>query len=213
MYKGLFISGTDTNVGKTIIASLLVKKLDAIYWKPIQCGVNELGQKDSDVVKKLTKNKILKEFFFFKHPVSPNIAAFKENKKIFLKDFEKFSEFNFSKKIIVEGAGGLNVPLNNKSLVVDLVRFLKLPLILVSRTNLGTINHTLLSLEILKKKKISLRGLIFYGKNQPETIKTILSHGKKIYGKKINFLGRVPYVKKIDKNAIVELGKKISIEE
>tara|TARA_B100000287_G_scaffold375519_1_gene376066 strand:- start:246 stop:722 length:477 start_codon:yes stop_codon:yes gene_type:complete len=153
LYKGLFISGTDTNVGKTIIASLLVKKLDAIYWKPIQCGVNELGQKDSDVVKKLTKNKILKEFFFFKHPVSPNIAAFKENKKIFLKDFEKFSEFNFSKKIIVEGAGGLNVPLNNKSLVVDLVRFLKLPLILVSRTNLGTINHTLLSLEILKKKK------------------------------------------------------------
>ena len=64
MCKGLFISGTDTNVGKTIIASLLVKKLDAIYWKPIQCGVNEYGQKDSDIVKKLTEKKILKEFFF-----------------------------------------------------------------------------------------------------------------------------------------------------
>ncbi len=107
----------------------------------------------------------------------------------------------------------MNVPLNEKSLVVDLVKFLKLPLILVSRTNLGTINHTLLSLEILKKKKIPLHGLIFCGKNQPETIETILNHGKLIYGKKINFLGRVPYVKKIDKNAITELGRKISIEE
>ncbi len=211
MCKGFFISGTDTNVGKTIISALLVKKLDAIYWKPIQCGVNKFGQKDSDIIEKLTENKILKEFFFFKHPLSPNIAALKANKKVYLKDFEKFLNFEFSKKIIIEGAGGLNVPINNKSLIVDLVKYLKLPLVLVSRTSLGTINHTLLSIEILKKKKISLHGLIFCGKNQPDTIDTILNHGKLIYGKKINFLGRVPYVKKIDKKSIKELGKKILI--
>ena len=103
MCKGFFISGTDTNVGKTIISALLVKKLDAIYWKPIQCGVNKFGQKDSDIIEKLTENKILKEFFFFKHPLSPNIAALKANKKVYLKDFE-----NGKNKIAVLFSGGID---------------------------------------------------------------------------------------------------------
>ena len=82
MSKGFFISGTDTNVGKTIVAAILVNKIDGIYHKPIQCGLDESGRKDSDIIKYLCVNKtILKETYFFKNPVSPNIAAKNEKKK------------------------------------------------------------------------------------------------------------------------------------
>ena len=153
MVKGFFITGTDTNIGKTIISAILVNKLQGIYWKPIQCGTDSFGKKDSEIIQKLCEKKqIIEEFFFLKNPLSPNIAADIENIKIKMNDFKGFQKFNFKNKIIIEGAGGLNVPINKSKLMVDLIKFLDLPVILVSRTKLGTINHTLMSLEIIKKK-------------------------------------------------------------
>ncbi len=209
---GFFISGTDTNVGKTIVASIIVNKLDAIYYKPIQCGVDRKGCKDSDIIKKNCKqHTVWNETYFFKNPLSPNIAAIKEGKEVKMNKFKKIGDKNIKKQIIIEGAGGLNVPINDKKLVVDLVNFFNLPLILVCRTGLGTINHTLLSIGLLKSKKVKLHGLIFVGKRIKETQETIIDFGKKIYGKEINILGRIPKKKIINKNVINEMKKYINL--
>ena len=206
MSKGFFISGTDTNVGKTIVAAILVNKIDGIYHKPIQCGLDESGRKDSDIIKYLCVNKtILKETYFFKNPVSPNIAAKNEKKKIVISKLLNKICNNFKKKIIVEGAGGLTVPINKIYLMVDLIKLSKLPLILVARTSLGTINHTLLSINLITQKKIKFHGLVFVGEDIPETVESILYHGEKIYGKKIEILAKIPKIKKLNKTKIEEM--------
>ena len=125
MSKGFFISGTDTNVGKTIVSAILVNKLDAIYYKPIQCGLDENGNRDSDIIREICENStVWNETYFFKKPLSPNIAADKEGKKILISKFNSKITINLNKKLIIEGAGGLNVPINDKKLVVDLASFL-----------------------------------------------------------------------------------------
>ncbi len=208
MFDGYFISGTDTNVGKTIVSCILVKKLKAIYHKPIQCGTNSKKLKDSDVIKKNCGNvKVFKESYFFKNPLSPNIASKIEKKKIFIKKILSIRKRKIAEKIIIEGAGGLQVPINSKYLMSDLICLFGLPLILVCRTQLGTINHTLLSLELLKKKKINLFGIVFVGKKNSETIQTIKFFGKKILGKEVNVIARIPIKKKIDANGINFLTK------
>ena len=115
------------------------------------------------------------------------------------------------KKIIIEGAGGLQVPINNKFLISDLVKKIDLPLILVCKTSLGTINHSLLSIELIRNKKINFKGIIFVGKNIIETIKTIESFGQKILGKKIQILGNIPFKKKISSKDIINFGKLLKI--
>ena len=110
-------------------------------------------------------------------------------------------------KIIVEGAGGLQVPVNKKYLMSDLIYLFGLPLILVCRTQLGTINHTLLSLELLRKKKIKLFGIVFVGGENLETIQTIKYFGKRIMGEEINILARIPIKKKINEDQISLLTK------
>ena len=211
MFKGLFISGTDTNVGKTIVSAILVNKINGIYHKPIQCGLDEKGMKDSDIIEHLCINKtILKETYFFKDPISPNIAAQNERKKILISKLLNKIKKNYDKQIIIEGAGGLNVPINKRYLMVDLIKLSELPLILVARTSLGTINHTLLSIDLIKQKKINFHGLVFVGEDIPETIKSILYYGEKIYGKKIQLLAKIPRVNKINKSKI-EVMKKLFV--
>ena len=210
MSIGFFISGTDTNVGKTIVASILIKKLGYFYWKPFQCGFSENQETDTDIVQRLSgSKKIVKETIVLKNPLSPNIASRIENKKICLSDFTK--SFSLEKELIIEGAGGLNVPINNKDMVIDMIKFFSLPLILVCKTSLGTINHTLLSIEVLKKKKIHLHGLIFIGDNMPETIKTIIEFGSKIYGKTINIIAILPIFNHVDNSSITEMVKIVKI--
>ena len=117
MLNGYFISGTDTNVGKTIVSAILVNKFRCIYYKPIQCGFDENGNKDSDIINKICKKKIiLKETYILQNPLSPNIAAKKENKKIRIDSFKKLVNQKLDNKLIVEGAGGLCVPINNNLL-------------------------------------------------------------------------------------------------
>ncbi len=210
MSIGFFISGTDTNVGKTIVASILIKKLGYFYWKPIQCGFSENQETDTDIVQRLSgSKKIVKETIVLKNPLSPNIASRIEKKKICLSDFSK--SFSLQKELIIEGAGGLNVPINDKDMVIDMIKFFSLPLILVCKTSLGTINHTLLSIEALKKKKIHLYGLIFIGNNIPETIETISEFGSKIYGKTINIIAILPIFNHVDNSSIMEMVKIVKI--
>ena len=208
MTKGFFISGTDTNVGKTVVSAILVNKMNGIYHKPIQCGLDEKGRKDSDVIKYLCVNKtILNETYFFKEPVSPNIAAKKEKRKIMINNLLNKICNDFEKQIIVEGAGGISVPINKNYLMIDLIQLSKLPLILVARTSLGTINHTLLSLNLITQRKIKFHGLVFVGEDIPETVETILYYGERIHGKKIKILAKIPRLRKLNKFKIEEMGK------
>ena len=213
MIKGFFISGTGTNVGKTIISSVLVKKLGADYFKPIQCGRNGLSETDSDVVKKLCpKVKIFAESYFFIKPESPNIASQKENKKVELKEVLKIRKEKTNNKIIIEGAGGLQVPINDNYLMSDVAKKFNLPLILVAKTSLGTINHTLMSIQIIKEKKINFCGIVFIGNNREKTIKTIKLFGERILKKKIKIIGIVPKVEKITRKSIDNFTKLLNIK-
>ena len=212
MIKGFFISGTDTNVGKTIVSSILVNKLSAWYYKPIQCGLSNNKEIDSDIVKKLTKNsRIIKETYFFKNPINPFDASLIEKKKIIIKKIIEIRNIKTNDKIIIEGAGGLYVPIKKNYLMIDLSKDFDLPLILVSRTNLGTINHTLMSLEIIRKRKIKFLGVIFVGKNERNTINTINILGKKILGKRLNILGRIPIINTLDQSSIKKLTSRINL--
>ena len=212
MSRTYFISGTDTNVGKTIVSAVLATKLEAHYFKPIQCGLNKMNLKDSEVVKSLSnKAKILNELYFLKKPLSPFVAAKQEKKKIDVNKILQFVKNLKTKKLVIEGAGGLNVPINSNYLMSDLCQKLNTPLILVSRTKLGTINHTLMSLEVIKKKKINLLGIIFFGKKELETMETIKFFGKKILKKNIKILGRLPVAKELSKKTIKAFTKKIEI--
>ena len=213
MIKGFFISGTGTNVGKTIVSSVLVKKLGADYFKPIQCGKNSSSETDSDVVKKLCpKVKIFTESYFFNKPESPNIASQKENKKVELKKLLKIRKEKTNNKIIIEGAGGLQVPINDNYLMSDVAKKFNLPLILVAKTSLGTINHTLMSIQIIKEKKINFCGIVFIGNNREKTIKTIKLFGERILKNKIKIIGIVPKVKKITRKSIDNFTKLLSIK-
>ena len=212
MIRTYFISGTDTNVGKTIVSAVLATKLEAHYFKPIQCGLNKMNLKDSEVVKSLSnKAKILNELYFLKKPLSPYVAAKLEKKKIDVNRILQFVKNLKTKKLVIEGAGGLNVPINSNYLMSDLCQKLNTPLILVSRTKLGTINHTLMSLEVIKKKKLNLIGIIFFGKKELETLETIRFFGKKILKKNIKILGRLPVAKELSKKTIKAFTKKIEI--
>ena len=212
MPRTYFISGTDTNVGKSIVSAVLATKLEAHYFKPIQCGLNKMNLKDSEVVKSLSsKAKILNELYFLKKPLSPFVAAKQEKKKIDVNKILQFVKNLKTKKLVIEGAGGLNVPINSNYLMSDLCQKLNTPLILVSRTKLGTINHTLMSLEVIKKKKIKLLGIIFFGKKELETLETIKFFGKKILKKNIKILGRLPVAKELSKKTIQAFTKKIEI--
>ncbi len=206
--NGFFITAIDTNIGKTIVSAILVNKFKANYWKPIQCGVDRNNLSDSEVVKKLvngSSQKIFKESYFFLEPVSPNLAAKKENIKIsmrlMLNDFKKVE-----KPVIVEGAGGVLVPINNKEFVIDLIKVLKLPTIVVAKTSLGTINHTLLTINALNIKNQTIYGIIFVGDENIQVEKTILSFSQKIK-KNIKNLGRIPVLKKITRGNIDKLEK------
>ena len=212
MSRNYFISGTDTNVGKTIVSAVIATKLEAYYFKPIQCGLNKMNLKDSEVVKSLSsKAKILNELYFLKKPLSPFVAAKQEKKKIDVNKILQFVKNLKTKKLVIEGAGGLNVPINSNYLMSDLCQKLDIPLILVSRTKLGTINHTLMSLEVIKKKKINLLGIIFFGRQELETMETIRFFGKKILKKNIKILGRLPVAKELSKNTIQAFTQKIEI--
>ena len=159
--KPLFITGIGTGVGKTIVSAVLTEKLKADYWKPVQSG--DLENSDTDLVKSLVSNTLSRfhpEVYRLTQPYSPHKSADLDGIKI---DPSKFVIPHTSNKLIIEGAGGLMVPLNDHFLMIDLIKQLDAEVILVSRNYLGSINHTLMSAGILQAKGIKLSRLIFCG--------------------------------------------------
>lgn len=160
-----FVTGTDTDVGKTIISALLVEALQADYWKPVQSGTTE--GTDTERVAGLisnSKSKLFPESYAFKEPVSPHYAAELESAYI---DMANIKLPKTDNHLIVEGAGGLMVPLNNDKLILDLIQHLELEVVVVAKNYLGSINHTLSTLTLLKNASIPIKGIIFNG---PENI-------------------------------------------
>ncbi|WP_341882728.1 dethiobiotin synthase [Synechococcus sp. UW140] len=170
----IIVAGTDTNVGKTIVSSLLVNKLDAHYWKPVQCGDLDTGG-DSATVKKLSgikANRIIPEAYRLKLPASPNQAAAAEGITI---DKENLKLPNHEGALVVELAGGLMVPLRDDWLQIDQVKEWNLPVVLVARSGLGTLNHTLLSIEALENRNIKVATLILNGEKHKENYNTLVT--------------------------------------
>jgi len=170
----IIVAGTDTNVGKTIVSSLLVSKLDAHYWKPVQCGDLDTGG-DSATVKKLSgikANRIIPEAYRLKLPASPNQAAAAQGITI---DKENLKLPNHEGALVVELSGGLMVPLRDDWLQIDQVKVWNLPVVLVARSGLGTLNHTLLSIEALENRNIKVATLILNGEKHEENYNTLVT--------------------------------------
>ncbi|WP_449440411.1 dethiobiotin synthase [Pedobacter steynii] len=203
MNSTYFVTGIGTGIGKTIVSSILTEKLQADYWKPIQSGDLEIS--DSLFVGNLisnTKTIIHPERYRLGQPLSPHLSAKIDGVHITTDSIKKPITDN---KLIIEGAGGLMVPLNDKELILDLIKSLEAKVIVVSQNYLGSINHTLLTLEVLKANKISVEGLIFNGHANPETEDYI----QKYSGARI--IGKVPFMSRIDKEHIVSAGQHIDL--
>ncbi len=197
----IFVTGIGTEVGKTIVSAVLCEALQADYWKPVQAG--NLERTDTDIVKSLVSNSksvFHPETYRLKLPASPHKAAKAERKTIRLEHFKIPKTGNH---LIVEGAGGLLVPLNQKDLMIDLVSYLNLPVILVSRNYLGSINHTLLSLEALKIRKIQLLGIVFNGYEDNQSENIVLKIGRS------KLLGRIDHHAKFNQDLIADYSRKI----
>ncbi|WP_276369109.1 dethiobiotin synthase [Chryseolinea sp. H1M3-3] len=168
-----FVTAIGTDSGKTVASAILCEALQADYWKPVQAGFPT----DSETVKELLNDDgqtiIHPERYILKTPASPHAAAALENIKIQLEDFEVPDHDN---DLIIEGAGGCLVPLNDRDLVIDLATKFKATVILVSNFYLGSINHTLLTYEALRSRNIPVKGIIFNGVYNSESERIILHH-------------------------------------
>jgi dethiobiotin synthase len=201
MPSRFFITGTDTGVGKTVTSALLCAALDALYWKPIQTGTRE--GTDTNVVMRLAqlpRSRNLPETYRFAPPVSPHLAARRVGVRIDLQKI-RLPRIDPGQNLIVEGAGGVLVPINREQLMVDVMKQLGLPVLLVSRTALGTINHTLLSLAALRAAKLDVRGVILVGAKNQENRNAI-----ELYGG-VPVLGWIPPLKKLDRAALLRVFK------
>jgi len=167
-----FITAIGTDSGKTLISSILVEALKADYWKPVQAGMPT----DSETVRALISNKLTKihpETHLLKIPASPHAAAKFEHLSIQLDDFV-LPETNAD--LIIEGAGGVLVPLNDQDFVIDIAVALETPVILIANLYLGSINHTLLTVDYLKRNEIAVMGIIFNGESNLESERIIEKH-------------------------------------
>ncbi|HMI03189.1 MAG TPA: dethiobiotin synthase [Pedobacter sp.] len=203
MSNTYFVTGIGTGIGKTTVSAVLTEKLNADYWKPIQSG--DLDISDSLLIKNLvsnTKTVIHPERYRLSQPLSPHLSARIDGIEISTADIQIPQTDN---DLIIEGAGGLMVPLNTEELVLDLIKNLKVRIIVVSQNYLGSINHTLLTLEVLKANQIEIEGLIFNGASNPETEHYIESFSK------IKVLGRIPHMSVIDKESVREAGRHITL--
>ena len=188
------IAGIGTEIGKTLISSILTETLQADYWKPIQSGA--LDFTDTDTVRSLISNEktvFHPETYRLNEPMSPHAAAAIDGIEI---ELSKFQLPQTENHLIVELAGGIMVPLNDRETNLDLIKKLNIPVILISKNYLGSINHTLLSVEILKMNNIEVKGLIFNGEQNKYSEDFILNYTK------LECLGRVNFEENIDKNVV-----------
>lgn len=187
----IVVSGTDTGLGKTVFAAMLVRALDADYWKPIQSGTED--GTDAGTVARLAEvdpKRILPERYVLSQPLSPHRSAELDGIEI---DVNALAlPTTGERHVVVEGAGGLLVPLTRGTLFIDVFGQWAAPVILCARTALGTINHTLLSVEALKTRGVPLLGIAFIGDAMPDSERTITDFSG------VRRLGRLPWLDQID---------------
>jgi len=200
--KTIFITGNGTDIGKTIISAIITEHLEADYWKPVQSG--ELDNTDTMKVKSLVSNSktiFHPEQFKLVQPLSPHASAEIDGVEIELEDFKLPSTTNH---LVIEGAGGLMVPLNNRILIADLITHFKSSVIVVSRNYLGSINHTLLTIQELRSRNIPIIGIVFNGEHNPQTENFILQYTQ------LPLLFRVEMEEQIDKQTILKYSRQIN---
>jgi dethiobiotin synthase len=203
--RAYVVVGISTGVGKTLASAILCKALNAAYWKPVQTGwLSGNGDSDTRDVMALAGCKSFPEAYLFNEPLSPHAAAKIDGAEI---DENLIQLPEYDGSLIIEGAGGLMVPLNSRKLYIDLLAQWKLPVILVLRHYLGNINHTLLSLEALKCREIPIAGLIEQGDPLPDTMEAIHQFGG------IKTLLSIPELPSINKEVISAYASKLLPED
>lgn len=194
--KNIFITGIDTEIGKTIVSATVTEALKANYWKPIQSGLEE--QTDSEIVQNLAPSgEVLQEAWRLNTPASPHASA--EIDGVFIDQASlKLPQTN-REHLVIEGAGGLLVPLNNKGLLLaDMIPHWNAAVIVVIKNYLGSINHSLLTCEYLKSKNVPVLGIILNGEENPQSESFILQHSQ------FPLLGRIQREQEINANTIAD---------
>lgn len=194
MSTRLVVAGTDTGLGKTVLSAALTVALDGYYWKPVQAGT--IGGTDSERVRLLTGlgvERILPEAYRLEAACSPHLAAALEGIEI---DPARLTLPETDRPLVVELAGGLLVPLTRDVLQIDVVAAWRVPVVLAARTALGTINHSLLSLEALRRRNVPVIGVVFIGDENVDTARTIGEIGG------VKVLGRLPIIARLDRERL-----------
>jgi dethiobiotin synthetase len=192
----IIVTGTDTGIGKTVLSAALAGALDGFYWKPVQAGLDE--ETDSQTVLRLSglaAERVLPEAYRLRTPASPHLAAELDGVTI-EPDSLRVSEKD--RPLVVEGAGGLLVPLTRDVTYLDLMASWRLPVVLCARTTLGTINHSLLSIAALRARGVAMLGIAFIGDANVESERIITDMGK------VRRLGRLPHVAPLTRDTLRE---------
>ena len=192
----LIVTGTGTSIGKTVVSAMLTLALNGTYWKPVQSGLT--GETDSETVARLTgisRERIIPETYRLPQPLSPHRAAELDGVKIEPEALE-LPRVPANCLLIIEGAGGVLVPLNRTILQIELFARWRAPVIVVAQTALGTINHTLLTVEALRRRAIELKGIVFAGEENADTIRTIGEFGD------VKILGRLPVLERLNADSL-----------
>lgn len=195
--KALIVSGTDTGVGKTVVSAMLMLALEAVYWKPVQSGTQDSTDRETvTALTSLSDEHFRPERYVLTEPLSPHRAAELDGVQIDLSRLALPGDVPSNQWLIVEGAGGVLVPLTRSTLQIDLFARWRAPVVLVARTSLGTINHTLLSLEALRNRSIAVLGIVFVGEAMEDSERTIVELGR------TKRLGRMPLLKPLDATSL-----------
>ena len=197
MSRPIVVTGTDTGIGKTVFAAGLADLLGACYWKPIQSGLDD--ETDAQTVARLgglSDDRILAERYRLKTAVSPHQSATIDGISI---DAKALAPPDVGgRPLVIEGAGGVMVPLDPSALYIDVFARWRLPIVLCARTALGTINHSLLSIEALRRRDVELLGIAFIGDGYPESERAICEFGR------VKRLGRLPWLAPLTRDTLRE---------
>lgn len=194
MSAAIVVTGTDTDVGKTVFSAALTHALDALYWKPVQAGTGDGTDSERVAALGVPAERILPERYRLATPASPHLAAKLDNITIDPASLE--IPRHGERPLVIEGAGGLMVPVNEDVLFIDVFARWRQPVVLCARTSLGTINHTLLSIEALKARYIPILGIAFIGDDHAENERVICSIGG------VPRLGRLPRLSPLTPQAL-----------
>lgn len=193
--SAIIVTGTDTEIGKTVFSAALTGALGAHYWKPVQAGTDDEGHGDAETVARLSGRPVLPSAYRLKTPCSPHRAAEIDGVTI---ERERLALPKVDGPLVAEGAGGVLVPVTRELLFADLFAHWGRPVVLVARTGLGTINHSLLSIEALRSRGVPILGVAFVGEGVEDSEATIAAIGG------VKRLGRLPRLATLTRETLAE---------